>query len=130
MNKVILLGNLTKGIEVVYKNEKAIGKTSIAVNRKFGDKEEVLFIDLVMFGKTAEFADKYLGRGSKILIEGRLRFDQWVDGGGIKHSKHSVIVDKIELCGGVKKEQKELANNETSAVRELPEDIDEENIPF
>jgi single-strand DNA-binding protein len=105
-NKVILLGNLTKQIEFsVLNGETNIAKTSIAVSRKFGQKEEVCFVDLVIWGRTAEIARDYLKKGSKVLIEGRLVFDQWKDKDGNNRSRHSVQVENLTMVGN--KEQTE-----------------------
>ena len=105
MNKVILLGNLTRDVELKYgKTGIAIGKTGIATNRKTKnsqtgkyDKDEVMFIDLTIWGRTAEIVQQYFRRGSKILIEGRLSFDQWTDQNGMKRSKHHITVEAIDF---------------------------------
>jgi len=103
MNKVILLGNLTRDIELKHSQTGlAIGKTAIATNRRTKtqsgeQKNESMFIDLTIFGRTAEVVKQYFRKGSKILIEGRLSFDQWTDQNGMKRSKHSVIVENIEF---------------------------------
>lgn len=104
-NKVVLVGNLTRDIEMRYaQSGSAIGKTAIAVTRKFstqqGDKkEETCFIDITFWGRTAEVANQYLNKGSKVLIEGRLMFDQWTDQNGQPRSKHSVSVENMEMLG-------------------------------
>ncbi|WP_169778921.1 single-stranded DNA-binding protein [Campylobacter curvus] len=103
-NKVILVGNLSKDVSLSYLNNGvAVGKTSIAVNRKFsvnGEKrEEVYFIDIAFFGKQAETANQYLGKGSKLLIEGRLKLEQWTDNNGQNRSKHSISVENMEMLG-------------------------------
>ncbi|KAA6225256.1 MULTISPECIES: single-stranded DNA-binding protein [unclassified Campylobacter] len=105
-NKVVLVGNLTRDIEVRYiASGTAIGSSAIAVTRKYtantGEKrDETCFIDISFFGRTAEIANQYLRKGSKILIDGRLRFEQWVDQNGQNRSKHSVYVETMEMLGG------------------------------
>ena len=104
-NKVMLLGNLTRDIELRYtQGGTAIGNSAIAVTRKMTinneKREETLFIDIAFYGKTAEIANQYLKRGSKLLIEGRLRFEQWTDNNGQNRSKHVVAVETIEMLGG------------------------------
>jgi single-strand DNA-binding protein len=78
-----------------------IASTGLATSRKFtvnGEKkEEVCFVDITFFARSAEIANQYLRRGSKILIEGRLNFDQWVDQNGQKRSKHSVVVETMQM---------------------------------
>jgi len=101
-NKVILVGNLTRDIELRYsQGGMAIANTAIATSRKFtvnGEKkEEVCFVDITFFARSAEIANQYLRKGSKILVEGRLNFDQWVDQNGQKRSKHSVVVETMQM---------------------------------
>ena len=101
-NKVILVGNLTRDIELRYsQGGMGIANTAIATSRKFTQngekKEEVCFVDITFFGRSAEIANQYLRKGSKILVEGRLNFDQWVDQNGQKRSKHSVVVETMQM---------------------------------
>ncbi|SFV61864.1 Single-stranded DNA-binding protein [hydrothermal vent metagenome] len=105
-NKVVLMGNLTRDIEIRYSQSgSAIGNTGIAVNRKWKSatgeqKEEVMFVDLTLFGRTAEIANQYLRKGRQVLIDGRLSLDQWTAQDGTKRSKHSVIVENLQMIGG------------------------------
>lgn len=104
-NKVVLVGNLTRGIEMRYgQSGTAIGSSAIAVTRRYnsnGEKrEEVCFVDITFYGRTAEVANQYLSKGSKVLIEGRLRFEQWSDQNGQNRSKHSIQVENMEMLGG------------------------------
>jgi len=101
-NKVILVGNLTRDIELRYSQAgMGIAKTAIATSRKFTSngekKEEVCFVDITFFARSAEIANQYLRKGSKILVEGRLNFEQWSDQNGQKRSKHSVIVETMQM---------------------------------
>jgi len=102
-NKIILVGNLTRDIEIRYTQDgMAIAKTAIVTSRKFKSntgeqKEEVCFVDITFFGRSAEVANQYLHKGSKILVEGRLQFEQWNDQNGQKRSKHSVIVETMQM---------------------------------
>ena len=104
-NKIILAGNLTRDIEVRYtQSGSAIGNTAIATSRKFKSqtgeqKEEVLFVDITFFGRTAEIANQYLRKGSKVLVDGRLKLDQWTAQDGSKRSKHSVTVENLQMLG-------------------------------
>ena len=105
-NKIILVGNLTRDIEIKYTpGGLQIANTGIATNRKFKsqtgqDKEEVMFIDITFFGRTAEVANQYLRKGSNILVDGRLKLDQWTDTSGQKRSKHSLVVETMKMLGG------------------------------
>ena len=103
-NKVILIGNLTRDVELRYTpSGTAIAKFGLATNRTYKDpitgenKQEVMFIDITVFGRSAEVANQYLSKGRKVLIEGRLVFDQWVDSSGQKRSKHSVVAEKLQF---------------------------------
>ncbi|WP_103613336.1 single-stranded DNA-binding protein [Campylobacter concisus] len=107
MNKVIMIGHLARDIELRYtQSQMAIGKTAIAVTRKYtlnGEKrEETCFIDLTFFGKSAEIANQYLGKGSKLAVEGYLKFEQWQDNNGQNRSKHSIAVESMEMLGDAK----------------------------
>lgn len=107
MNKVIMIGHLARDIELRYtQSQMAIGKTAIAVTRKYtlnGEKrEETCFIDITFFGKQAEIANQYLGKGSKLAVEGYLKFEQWTDNNGQNRSKHSIAVESMEMLGDAK----------------------------
>lgn len=98
-----MLGNLTRDCELRYlPNGGAVCTTGIATNRKFkktdgSQGEEVCFIDITFFGRTAEIANQYLSRGKKVLVEGRLKLDQWTDQQSIKRSKHSITVETLQM---------------------------------
>lgn len=102
-NKIILQGNLTRDIEIKYSSGgNTIASSTIAISRKFKSatgeqREETLFVDLTFFGRTAEIANQYLRKGSKVLADGRLKLDQWTDKQGQKRSKHSVIVENLQM---------------------------------
>ena len=101
-NKIVMVGNLTRDLELRYSQSgMAIGNTAIATSRKFTKNnekcEEVCFVDITFFARSAEIANQYLRKGSKILVEGRLNFDQWVDQNGQKRSKHSVVVETMQM---------------------------------
>ena len=106
-NRVILLGNLTRDPEMRYTQKgSAIAKVGLAVNRKWKSesgeqKEEVTFVDVDVFGRTAETVTQYMRKGSSILIEGRLKLDQWDDKqSGQKRSKLGVVAESVQFLGG------------------------------
>jgi len=150
-NKIILVGNLTRDVELKYTpSGTAIANFGIATNRTYKDvsgqqEQEVMFIDVKVFGRSAEIANQYLRKGSKALIEGRLVFEQWVDRNGQKRSKHVVIAEKVQFMDS----KSESSNGEANQVRDygqsanyapqtsnnnqanIPEvDIDKDKIPF
>ena len=103
-NKVILVGNLTRDIELRYlQSNTAVGGSAIATTRKYKANngeiaEETCFIDLQFWGKTAEIANQYLHKGSKILVEGRLKLDIWQDQNtGQNRQKHYIIVEAMKM---------------------------------
>jgi single-strand DNA-binding protein len=106
-NKVILLGNLTRDPEVRYTPKgSAVCDLGIAVNRSYtldsGEKrEEVTYVDVVLWARLAEIAGEYLKKGRPIFIEGRLQLDTWDDKqSGQKRSKLRVIGETMQLLGG------------------------------
>lgn len=107
LNKVLLMGNLTRDPEIKYTPKgTAIANFGIAVNRVFTSgegnekKEEVTFIDIEAWGRTAEVIGEYFKKGKPIFIEGRLKLDQWDDKQtGKKMSKLRVVADSFEFLG-------------------------------
>lgn len=108
MNKIILVGNLTKDPDVrATQSGKSVARVGIAVNQGYGDKQSTDFFNLVAWDKTADLMNKYLHKGSKILVEGRLKNNNYEDNKGVKHYAVDVIVETVEFMdskGGVKKE--------------------------
>lgn len=104
-NKVLLLGNLTRDVELRYlpNSNTAVAAIGLAVNRRFRtqtgeDREEVTFVDCEAFGRTAETMSQYLRKGRPVFIEGRLKLDQWDDKqSGQKRSKLKVIVEGFQF---------------------------------
>jgi len=149
-NKVILVGNLTRDVELKYTpTGTAIAKFGLATNRTYKDtvtgenKQEVMFIDITVFGRSAEIANQYLRKGRRVLIEGRLVLDQWVDQNGQKRSKHSIVAEKVQFMeskssaeeGGYSSYQqpapKAQQMTQPQPKNDVPSiDIDEDEIPF
>jgi single-strand DNA-binding protein len=106
-NKVILAGNFTRDPQLKYlPSQTAVVEFGLALNRKFrdaqgADREEVCFVACAAFGKTGEAINQYFTKGKPILIEGRLKYDEWEDKqGGGKRNKLSVVVDSFTFIGG------------------------------
>jgi single-strand DNA-binding protein len=105
-NKVILMGNLTRDPELRYTPKgTAIAKVGLAVNRVWTNeagekKEEVTFVDVEVWGRTAENVGQYMRKGRPILIEGRLKLDQWDDKQtGQKKSRLGVVAETVQFLG-------------------------------
>jgi single-strand DNA-binding protein len=140
LNKVQLIGNLTREVEIKYTGKgTAIADISIAVNRKWkddsGPKEETTFVDLTAFGKTAELAQQYLSKGSSCYFEGRLNLETWEDKATQqKRSRMKVIIENMQFLGG----KKDSGNSPQSAAksgnqRQAPasnDADDDSDIPF
>ncbi len=104
LNKVILIGNLTRDPELRYTaGGTAMAKLGLATNRKYkqGDewKEEVTFVDITVWGRQAETSSEYLSKGRPVLIEGRLQYSQWETDDGQKRSKLEVVAERVQFLG-------------------------------
>ncbi|MDD2403242.1 MAG: single-stranded DNA-binding protein [Victivallaceae bacterium] len=103
LNKVILLGNLTRDPELRYTNSGvAVCEFGLAVNRRSGDpnRDEVCFVDIVVWDKQAESSGRILQKGAPVLIEGRLQLDQWQDREtGQKRSRLRVVAERVQFIG-------------------------------
>lgn len=102
-NRVIMIGNLTRDIELRYlPSGAAIAKSAIATSFKYKtstgeQKDEVCFLDFNVFGKSAEIINQYVRKGSKVLLEGRLVFEQWTAQDGSNRNRHSLRVENFKF---------------------------------
>ena len=144
MNKVILMGRLTRDPEISYSqnaNNTCIARYTLAVDRRFKQEggQEADFLSCVVFGKGAEFAEKYLHKGIKIVVVGRLETGSYTNKDGVKVYTTTVVVEEQEFAesksasqsSGGGNYQQSSANNSTSddGFMNIPDDIDEE-LPF
>lgn len=124
MNKVVLMGRLTRDAEVTYSNggELAIARYTLAVDRRYKrDEQSADFIRCVAFGKSAEFAEKYLHQGTKIVLEGRIQTGSYQDKDGKTVYTTEVVVESQEFA-----ESKKSQTNENEFVA-IPDNVD---LPF
>jgi single-strand DNA-binding protein len=131
-NRVILVGNLTRDIELKFLGSgTAVAEIGMAVNDKVkkGDSwiDEVTFVDVTLWGKTAEVAKQYLSKGSPLLVEGRLKLDQW-EKDGQKRSKMRVVGEKMQMLGSGKK--RESDSYSAPIEDEAPAGFAQSDIPF
>ena len=104
-NKVILMGNLTRDVELRHTpTNQAVANIGLAVNRTYKSKEgenreETTFVDCEAWGRTAEVMAQYLSKGRPVMIEGRLKFDQWQDQQGQNRSKLKVVIENFQFIG-------------------------------
>jgi single-strand DNA-binding protein len=125
MNKIIIIGRLTRDPEVKYtQNGKAMAKLNIAVDRKFKDasgNKITDFFGVTLWGKTAEVVGKHCQKGSQLCVEGSMQREEWMDKNGEKKSTWSLNGENIEFLGskGDKKPRRdELDNEEPSSLDE------------
>ncbi|RDU57963.1 single-stranded DNA-binding protein [Helicobacter sp. MIT 99-5507] len=146
-NKVIIVGNLTRDVELKYlPSGSAAATIGLASNRKFKKQDgtmadETCFVDVKLFGRTAEVANQYLKKGSQILIEGRLTLETWNDATGAKRSKHSIVAENMQMLGKAQSAdtssydannsmQDYQSQNTMENGRNIQVDINEDEIPF
>jgi single-strand DNA-binding protein len=132
-NKVILLGNLTRDPEVRYTpNGIAVASFSIAINRKYKQgeetKEEVSYIDIVVFGKQAESCGQYIGKGDSVLIDGRLQQRRWETDEGQKRNKLEVVAQSVNFMPKRSSTSQGSGQVHQESPPETP--VDEGEIPF
>lgn len=141
MNKVILMGRLTRDPEVRYTqgdNASAVARFSLAVDRRFKkDGEQTAdFINCVAFGKTGEFIEKYGRKGTKFVVEGRIQTGSYTNKDGQKVYTTDVVVEQVEFAESKASADGNTANNTSNSntptdtsFMDIPDSIDEE-FPF
>ena len=134
MNKVILIGRLTKDPELRYAagSGTAVCRFTVAINRQF-KKDETDFINCVAFGKTAEFIEKYFKQGSKAVVAGRIQTGSYTNKDGNKVYTTDVVVEEIDFAGA-KGETTEVASSLKHKKDEefinIPDGVEDEGLPF
>ena len=133
-NKVILMGNLTKDPEIRYTpNGTAVANFSIAVNRRYkinGEvKDEVSYLDIVVFGKQAENCGQYINKGDSILVEGRLQQRRWESEDDQKRSKIEIVAQSVQFMSK-KQGSSHGGVTEDGSMSNSPGSIIEEETPF
>lgn len=141
-NKVILIGNLTRDPELRFlPNGTAVAQVGIAVNRKWTsesgeNKEEVTFVDVTLWGKTAENTAQYMQKGSSVMVEGRLQLDSWVDKNtNEKKTKLKVVGESVLFLSGGKDSDDAPKTERTQRRQEpvVPDNAppaDSDDVPF
>lgn len=138
MNKVILMGRLTRDPEVRMSGDTAVARFSLAVDRRFKkDGEQTAdFINCVAFGKTGEFIEKYGRKGTKFVVEGRIQTGSYTNKDGQKVYTTDVVVEQIEFAESKASADGNTANNTSNSntptdtsFMDIPDSIDEE-LPF
>lgn len=137
MNKIILIGRLTRDPEIRYStndNNTAIARYTLAVNRPFrkNGEQQTDFLPCIAFGKTAEFAEKYLAKGMRVAVEGRIQTGSYTNQEGQKIYTTDVVVERqefLEKRADNGQQSPDNANNYDDRFMDIPDGIDEE-LPF
>ena len=143
MNKVILMGRLTRNPDVRYsQGEKAtcVARYTLAVNRRFrrDGEQDADFINCVAFGRQGEFAEKYMKQGTKIVISGRIQTGSYTNRDGVKVYTTDVVIEEQEFAESKKAAETSSTPQNTQGVKSNPEDDGfmtipegvEEELPF
>ena len=116
-NDCTFVGNLTRDVELSYtKDSVALAKSAIAVNFKTKTREEVMFLDLTVWRDQAETFNKYLSKGSLVLVQGRLQLQTWETPEGQKRSRHALVVNRFQFLDGKKDDDRERRDGVGAAV--------------
>lgn len=135
MNKVILMGRLTRDPDVKYsqgESAMAIARYTLAVDRRFSrnnDENTADFIGCVAFGRSAEFTEKYFRKGMRIVVTGRMQTGSYTNKDGVKVYTTDVIVEEQEFAESKKAVNNGDDINSTDGFMNIPDGIDEE-MPF
>ena len=134
-NKTIIIGNLSQDITLKYTpNGSAIAKSTIASNYKFKSnngeqKEEVCFLEFNIFGRSAEIANQYLKKGSKVLLEGRLIYETWSGTDGKSRTKHSLRVETMKMLNSANnKDIEPIYTQEVMNQKEISKSSNEDTL--
>lgn len=131
MNKVILVGRLTRDPEIRYtsgQNQTAVGRYTLAVDRRYkkeGDEQTADFINCVVFGRGAEFAEKYLHQGTKIAVVGRIQTGSYTNKDGQRVYTTDVVVEEQEFA-----ESKAAASRQSTDNSGFMQVTDDTQLPF
>lgn len=134
MNKVILVGRLTKDPEVRYtqgQNSMAVARYTLAVDRKVskGEEKQTDFISCVAFGKNGEFAEKFLRKGMKIAVVGRIQTGSYTNKDGAKVYTTDVVVEEHEFVESKSQDSQKTIPADNDWVN-VPDDISADELPF
>lgn len=133
MNKVILIGRLTRDTETRYSGELAISRYTLAVDRRFKKEgePEADFINCVAFGKSGEFAEKYFRKGMKVSVAGRIQTGSYTNNEGVKVYTTDIVVEEQEFCESKNTQGTQSRPEPTysDGFMNIPDGIDEE-LPF
>ena len=134
MNKTLLIGRTTKDPDIRYAQSEqpmTIARFNLAVDRRFKKEGEQSadFISCVAFGKTAEFIEKYVFKGTKIAVEGRIQTGSYTNNDGNKVYTTDVVVEQVEFAGS-KTDSESAAKGSNDDFMNVADGLDDEGLPF
>lgn len=134
MNKTLLIGRTTKDPDIRYAQSEqpmTIARFNLAVDRRFkkDGEQSADFISCVAFGKTAEFIEKYVFKGTKIAVEGRIQTGSYTNNDGNKVYTTDVVVEQVEFAGA-KTDSKSAAKESNDDFMNVADGLDDEGLPF
>lgn len=134
MNKTLLIGRTTKDPDIRYAQSEqpmTIARFNLAVDRRFkkDGEQSADFISCVAFGKTAEFIEKYVFKGTKIAVEGRIQTGSYTNNDGNKVYTTDVVVEQVEFAGS-KTDSKSAAKESNDDFMNVADGLDDEGLPF
>ena len=144
MNKVILMGRLTRDPDVRYSDQSsAVARFTLAVDRRFkrdGDQQTADFISCVAFGKTGEFIERYCHQGTKLVVEGRIQTGSYTNRDGNKVYTTDVVAENVEFAeskaaaanneGGYQAARPEPSSAAGDGFMNIPDGVEDEGLPF
>ncbi len=145
MNKVILMGRLTRDPEVRYsqgETSTAVARFTLAVDRRFkrdGDQQTADFITCVAFGKTGEFVERYAHQGTKFVVEGRIQTGSYTNKDGVRVYTTEVLVENVEFAeskaaassnGSYQAARPEPVSAAGDGFMNIPDGVEDEGLPF
>ncbi len=125
LNKVQVIGNVTRDVDLKRtQGGTAVCDIGIAVNENRKDangqwQEETLFLDVTLWGRNAEIADEYAGKGASVYVEGRMKLEAWTDPNGYERKKLKIVGDRFQLLGG-RSEAKQRPTPATAPAAKAP----------
>ena len=129
MNIFVFMGRLTKEPEIRYsKDSKAVAKFAMAVDRRF-QKDTTDFFDCTAFGKTAEFVEKYVTKGTKVVVQGSVQNNNYTNKEGKKVYSTEFIIETIEFAESRKTDKPKEEPREDGFVN-IPDGVSDEELPF
>lgn len=126
-NRVIIAGRLTRDPELKQIGANQVCRLGIASNRQFKNKQtgameqDVCFVDVDVWGVQAESTNQYLQKGSPVLIDGRLKYDQWKDAEGVMKNRHSIVAERVVFLGSRQDSEERNLNDLSDVSGNAPE---------